>query len=690
MPARLFCVVAATALVLPSVAGAEPCPNRGFEFFELEGYRTRNVRLSGFWLLPGALLTGNEPVNDLAGKAFTKRGILEGKSMLRERMIATPALFDSPVGVTVIGARVVNCGAGEGGVKELDIEYPLFTTKFPLGAIRTAEQTSLEREHPAEALALAPVKSRFRVTPRLGYDASQNLFAGGRMEVRSRSPSGLMFGVDAQGSDETAVGSAAISGTLERERGWLRQFVWRGMFEYADLPSDAVSLDSYRGLGQISLRTAPLGRSGAIVRFGSLFEGGHERTGLPASSLPSDLLAESLFANWRSYAGVSARTGRTSMAVSYGLLLGRTGSGGLVDYRKQVVDARYDARFLVAPQHPLSVETRFNAGTLARLGPTPESERFFGGNVETPFIPGSEWAIRANPVMRGIPAYRLNRNAPNQAPGADRFAVLNLTASIPVLGLPVIPNEAARDPEVRGAVQGFMKDGAESLIPVYELDDPAQKNLFDNVRGGFAKTTEAMEARIRQLESSTTEGLKDAYQACSEKIGDLAFDAGNITKRTPWRVFLNPDPEERGIPVIIDKCLDQLNGPLKDAELERLGEELREHQRRIAEQVSKIDRERARRLAEETLAFPSKVMQTVFDEMTVVSVSPVVVFDVGRISPDAADWRSTRYSVGCGARLTLASSVSIEIGYAWNLRPREWEGRGALFVALRFIDLFGR
>ncbi len=41
-------------------------------------------------------------------------------------------------------------------------------------------------------------------------------------------------------------------------------------------------------------------------------------------------------------------------------------------------------------------------------------------------------------------------------------------------------------------------------------------------------------------------------------------------------------------------------------------------------------------------------------------------------------------------RITLASSVSLELGYAWNLRPQEWEGRGALFVALRLIDLFGK
>lgn len=686
---RLACALAAALLQLWPAA-AEPCPDRGFEFFEREGYRTRDVRVTGFWLLRRATLGRDSMLARLSGKPFTASGVLEGKRMLREQMIAAPALFDSPVGVTVVGARVVNCGVSENNVKELDIEYPLFTTKVPLSAIRTPERTSLEREHPAEALALSPIKTRFRITPGFGYDASRNLLAGGRLELRSPVSSGLRLTVEGQGSNKAAAGSASLSGTLEPERGWLQQLVWRGLFAYAELPSDRLSLDSYRALGQLSLLTAPLGRRGAVIRFGSLFEGGHQRTGMPASSLPAGLLAGSRFANWRSYAGVSARTGRTSVAASYGLLLGRTGSGRLVDYRKQVVDVWYESRLLVAPQRPLSLEARFTAGMLARLGPTPVSERFFGGNVETPFIPGSEWAIRANPVLRGIPAYRLNRTSPRQAPGADQFAVLNLTVAVPVFGVPVIPKEAANDPEIRERITGFVTEGADALVPIYELDDPAQKNLFETVREGFAQTTAAMEARVGALESSTPDALKSAHAACAEKIGDLASDAENITRTTPWRIFLDPDPEERGIPVIVERCLVDLNAALMDAELKRLGEDLKGHERAIAEGVGKIDREQARRLAEETMAFPARVVQTVFDEMTVFSLSPLVLFDAGRIGPETAGWSSTRYSAGGGVRLTLASSVSFEAGYAWNLRPREWEGRGALFLRLRFLDLFGK
>lgn len=687
MPKRVLSTLAAALVLSITTARADPCPDRGFEFFEIEGYRVKNVRVTGFWVLRRAMLAGNTAVADLAGKPFTAAGILKGKRALRDQLIAAPALFDSPVGVTVAAARVANCSAA---TKELDIEYPLFTTKMPLASIHTAEQASLEHEDPARALALAPANTRYRIAPMLGYDASQNVLGGGRLDVPSLFGTGIQLSLEGQGSSETTAAAISLAGGAERESGWLERVVWRGAFAYSDRPSDRLRLHSSRASGQVSLSTRAIGRIGAVVRFGSLFEGGSQRTGLTDAVLPSDLLASSRFGNWRSYAGVTARTRRSAMAASYGVLLGRTGSGKRIDYRKQVLDVVYESRFLLAAQRPLSVETRFTAGALARLGPTPVSERFFGGNVETTFIPGSEWSMRANPVMRGIPAFRLNRVAPGDVPGGDHFAVLNLTVSVPVFGLPVIPKEAAENEEIRQAISGFVTDGADALAPIYELDDPAQKHLFDTVREGLARTTAAMEERVGAIEASVPEALKPAHQACADKIGDLASDASSITRTTPWRMFVNPDPEERGIPVIVDVCIMQLNSKLMDAELAERGDELKSLQQTIQTQVDKIDRTRARQLAQETMAFPSRVVQTIFDEMTVVSLSPLFLFDAGRIGPEVRGWRSTRYSLGGGARLTLASSVSFEFGYAWNLRPQPWEGRGALFVALRFLDIFGK
>src|SRR5262249_39614 len=154
--------------------------------------------------------------------------------------------------------------------------------------------------------------------------------------------------------------------------------------------------------------TKPFGRPGAVFRAGTLVEAGRQRSRLPQTTLPAALLAGSSFVNWKSYAGFSLRAGRQSISASYGLLLGHP-RGGFIGYRKRIVDAVYDSRWLVSPHRPLEFNGRFTAGILTKQGPTPVSEQFFGGNAEMPFVPGSEWVIRANPVMRGIPAYRLNR-----------------------------------------------------------------------------------------------------------------------------------------------------------------------------------------------------------------------------------------------------------------------------------------
>jgi hemolysin activation/secretion protein len=89
------------------------------------------------------------------------------------------------------------------------------------------------------------------------------------------------------------------------------------------------------------------------------------------------------------------------------------------------------------------------------------------------------------------------------------------------------------------------------------------------------------------------------------------------------------------------------------------------------------------------MAFPRTVIQKAFDEMNLVSLSPVLLFDAGRIG-DSNGRSSSRYSLGGGVRLTVASSVSFEVDYARNLKPQPGEGPGALLVAARFIDLLGK
>ena len=67
-----------------------------------------------------------------------------------------------------------------------------------------------------------------------------------------------------------------------------------------------------------------------------------------------------------------------------------------------------------------------------------------------------------------------------------------------------------------------------------------------------------------------------------------------------------------------------------------------------------------------------------------VAVSPVAVFDVARIWPDAA---GTRYGVGGGVRLSVFN-FNTTVGYAFNLKHHPGDGRGALFFSMNFTDIF--
>src|SRR5262249_2352109 len=103
-----------------------PCADRGFEFFEQQRYAVRNVSIAGFFPLKRSLKIGSQ-LTSLEGKPFSSQAVLSQQSDLRSALRRAPSLFDSPVGVTVIGVRLVNC-TDAGASKELDIEYSIFTT----------------------------------------------------------------------------------------------------------------------------------------------------------------------------------------------------------------------------------------------------------------------------------------------------------------------------------------------------------------------------------------------------------------------------------------------------------------------------------------------------------------------------------------------------------------------------------
>jgi hypothetical protein len=74
-------------------------------------------------------------------------------------------------------------------------------------------------------------------------------------------------------------------------------------------------------------------------------------------------------------------------------------------------------------------------------------------------------------------------------------------------------------------------------------------------------------------------------------------------------------------------------------------------------------------------------------ELNLVSVSPVVMFDVAHIGP-ASSRLGTRYGIGGGIRLSLANSLDFTAGYLASPHRLAGEPPGAFFFSMQFKDVF--
>lgn len=102
--------------------------------------------------------------------------------------------------------------------------------------------------------------------------------------------------------------------------------------------------------------------------------------------------------------------------------------------------------------HILELESHFTVGALQVPGLVPVSERFFGGGREEFFFPGDSWKIRANPVIRAIPANRFYLTA--DGAGAENFVSYNFTAAWAVWRKPLFPKDLSRDADFTRLLNG--------------------------------------------------------------------------------------------------------------------------------------------------------------------------------------------------------------------------------------------
>jgi len=701
------------------------------EFYSQGNYRVREVYIkSPFGLVAHSLAALKPDLPLQRDSAFSLNASSAGRRMIEARLQETEKNADQRLRIRVVLAEIDNCH--ESDPRQLDVIYWVITTDYNSYFSHTWEFKNDESARPAASTATASAaagrtRSLLTISPYAGYNRTRQLFGGG--QARLRLPGGVFESLDlnASGSPAGSIASLDLSGAWVPGRTALNRLEYRLGYRHVDLPADNNRLR--QGVMQLQFfgATKPLGDRNLVVRFGAAMEGGNQQTDLTGEANTVHSLASSGYGALKTYLGATLRTERYAIAGSYGMQLATRGATVAVDFVKHVGDLALTARWLPVQQKPgeahkaLTLEAQLSGGSIRTLGRTPVTERFFGGNAAQYFISGDNWRIRSGPFIRSIPQNRMGG-----AVGGTRFYSVNLTVARPVWGYPMIPKEMAADPEFTEQWQGAQDIAQSALTGTYlnkfpesfagiitylapveaamaelkvlfnSLPDDPPDELPSNLRGQYQRTLR----HVTNVRALIGLALKEKAELPS-KLEALLKEKDSATCMGPP---LPPPLEDEDVED--DKSEDQITcsqltrlrfelgdlaGLLRQANLTAEADKaegvqaiLASRQIELIEEFKQIDKSGAQRMAEADMEAVKPILKAIKDEINLLAVSPVAIFDLARLWPDR---NGTRFGLGGGVRVTVVN-FNVTLGYAFNPNPRPREGRGAFFFSMEVTDLF--
>ncbi len=636
-------MASALLAVLSPGLRAAPC-SRPLE--DYEGYRVRQVLVTspiGFFSA-GAYGFGQiaESLPLRGGAAFDLAQYNLGPARIGA---ALRPEFGEPAVVRIVAAAgtVENC---DDGARTMDVRYIVYSAIVPAVAGRSFEIRQETTERPATSGATLGSEGRLLAMPLFGYNQTRGEYGG--------------FRVGAGALELSAAGSAdSFNGTL----GWI-EGPWRVTAAYRDVPAGGAKL------AQSTISGGYFG-TWKLFRYGAALAGGSEGAGVKA------------------LAGASGQGGGGEWSASYGLELGSTLSGRVVDFSKHIVDLAYAASFLPlprtpdarpryigSPHHPVTLEARLGGGIIQDFGGVPLAERFFGGNQKLPFLEGEPWDVRGQPYIRSVPENRLGGS------GGTRFYAVNLTLARPVYAQPLLPRELATR-EFTDSLDSAVKTARGELGDSYLAKDPQWQ--------AAAAAIPAIQDVLRDLKGELE--LLPAGLAPAGVASDLGRAARTAASIRSGRALLGV-LAGRLLPKL-EEDLVQLEAALRAAgrapAAARIGE-LRGRLETGRDSLSRslkgpaLDaaRKRADRRAAHDFLTVDQVLRTVLYELNIYSIAPVAIFDAARVWPAGT---GVQYAAGAGVRLSLVN-VNFTLGYALNPRPGTGQANGAMFLQLDAADLF--
>lgn len=694
---------AALRRVVPEKAqAAVPTPG-SCENIDLEqaGFTVRSVRIEDpFKFLPWVKARQNRALAQITtlvqGKPFTYKDagakgleIIESENFL-------PDTTDQRVKIRVEIVTVQNCLDGQ-----LDLVYRIYSTQIMPVMSGRPEARVTERETPqtsaGQTTVVTPEASQFHFKPIAGYDLTNLLTGGARFEVASQKLWKLPFKsllIEGQGNARTHFFTTGFEGSYDSELtspGWLAHAEWIFNYTNYQLPIGAGEIKGGHVNGQFAGATKPFGNGNFTFHFGGAIDGGNRQSNVTGVVLSPDTVPDAGFGTLRLYSGLDSRLARHIVSVSYGLELGSVGPAARIDWRKHIFDARHQFWQSIGNHRLLDLESRFTFGSLQVHGTVPLPERFFGGNNEEFLIAGDSWQIRANPVIRALPASKFFRTA--EGAGGKSFFSYNFTAAYGIWRTTLVPEEISSDLEFQSQLQGAMTSVTSTLQNYYSSKD----QHFANVVAQLPDVQTALndlKTAVAAAQTAHAGQVPDLFKACTRAVsGALRRTASAITPQAADQYglvmfLLSDDPDEIQLLNVTQACGTDLNGAINDAAVGAASDRVATRRTAMAAEFNKIDQNAAGKKAAADMAFTRRTLNTLFNDVNIYSVSPVFVFDVARIGPASGRIGGVRYGPGGGIRFELATVAHFTLGYAWNVRRGPDEGRGNVFFSIGIRDLF--
>jgi len=682
----------------PDSIAAKDC--KADQNFEKAGYVVRSVGLeSPFSKLPwlsARMNAAEQTLKKLEGKPFVSSEVTEKRDELRN-LNFPPDSGEQRVRFLFVVTRVKGCDG-----KQLDLVYSVYSSQILpsfSGSIESLNATA------AKTAGAEDVKGRLRFTPRLNYGSAQNLMGGGRLDYApTQAADGLVENLTADVSNSSTAHerSLTLSGSKEHTEDalarWIAHSEWQ--LDYRDelQPSDKSKINTRRLAAQWFALTPPLGKWALPVRFGGALDSGKLDSDFTHAQLAPDSVRSGSYNSLKLFLGTTGRRDRSGFSASYGLEAGMLESASRPDWVKHVVDLTHEVSIPTNDAHrPVEIESRLTAGYLQVKGAVPVATRFFGGNREDAFIVGDSWSMRSNPFIRSIPSGTFGRE--NGGVGGTRFAAFNVTVAYPVWNRPLVPTEVAETGEVQDAINFGINTAVNVLATQTLARDKRREPVLNELFSGFRDGLAALLKDVNAARAGSPDVASDMFDACVSAIGKAAKNSekalappeeGDVEEQLDrYVMLLLPYTTERGvykpgqINDALTACTAGLNAQLGNASIAQDGKRLADML--TASKYMQLKAE-AQRMAAEELAPAERTVRTLFDEVNLLSLSPVLMFDAARMGPDRG--LGTRYGIGLGLRATLVNSVDFTLGYVANPRRAAGDSAGAFFFTMQIRDLF--